>query len=170
MRSRSILLAAALVVLGAQAAAQPAPPPPAGDTKARAAGRKAGEIVSQPAKDVGLMKTQIPPILEAAARAPYATRGLSTCKQYGQEIARLNAALGPDFGAAGPVTENRAGALASAGGQTVVNSLIPFRGLVREVSGAGPAQRRLNAALDAGYARRGFLRGIYQQRKCRPAF
>jgi hypothetical protein len=76
--------------------------------------------------------------------------------------------LGPDFGAS-PITENRAGAFASAGGQAVVNSLIPFRGLVREVSGAGPAQRRLNAALDAGYARRGYLRGIYVTRKCKPA-
>ncbi len=41
-----------------------------------------------------------------------------------------------------------------------MNSLIPFRGLVREVSGAGPAERRLNAAIDAGIARRGFLRGL----------
>lgn len=150
--------------------AQANPPPPAGDTKMKAAGRKAGEIVSQPVRDVGLMKKDIPPILIKAAEAPYSVRGLNTCRQYGLEIARLNTALGPDFGAAAPISENRAGAFASAGGQAVINSIIPFRGLVREVSGAGPAQRRLNAALDAGYARRGFLRGIYKQRNCKPAF
>jgi hypothetical protein len=149
------------------ALAQPNPPHP-GETRAETVGRKTGEIVSQPAKDVGLMKTEIPPILQAAADAPYATKGLSACKALGLEIARLNTALGPDFGAS-PITENRAGAFASAGGQAVINSLIPFRGLVREVSGAGPAQRRLNAALDAGYARRGYLRGIYVTRKCKPA-
>ncbi len=43
------------------------------------------------------------------------------------------------------------------------------RGLVREVSGAAPAERRKNAAIDAGYARRGYLRGVYETRRCKPA-
>ncbi len=50
--------------------------------------------------------------------------------------------------------ENRAGKLAEAGGKAVINSIIPFRSLLREVTGAAPADRRLNAALDASYARR----------------
>jgi len=49
----------------------------------------------------------------------------------------------------------------------VVNSLIPLRGLVREVSGAAPADRRLEAAIDAGLARRGYLRGLAVSRGCR---
>ena len=49
----------------------------------------------------------------------------------------------------------------------MVNSLIPFRGIVREVSGAAPAERRLAAAIDAGFARRGFLRGVLSARGCR---
>ena len=53
------------------------------------------------------------------------------------------------------------------GPKTVVNAIIPFRGLVREISGAAPEQRRLNDAIDAGFARRGFLRGIATSRKCR---
>jgi hypothetical protein len=59
------------------------------------------------------------------------------------------------------------GKLAEAGGKSVVNAIIPFRGLVRELSGAGPAQRRLEADIQAGYARRGFLRGVATARKCR---
>jgi hypothetical protein len=52
----------------------------------------------------------------------------------------------------------------------VVNTLIPFRGLIREISGAAPAQRRLNAAIDAGFARRGYLRGVLRTRGCKTPF
>ena len=38
---------------------------------------------------------------------------------------------------------------------------------VREVSGAAPQERRLRAAIQAGFARRGFLRGVATARKCR---
>ena len=47
--------------------------------------------------------------------------------------------------------------------------IVPVRGLVREVSGAASAQRELEAAIAAGFARRGFLRGVYQTRGCKPA-
>ena len=69
-------------------------------------------------------------------------------------------------GAGGGLADN----LAEAGGKTVVNAIIPFRGLVRELTGAAPADRRLNAALDAGYARRGFLRGVHAKQGCRTTF
>jgi hypothetical protein len=127
----------------------------------------AGRIVSQPAKDVGAAKTKIPPALVAASADPYGMNGLGTCKQIAAAFRSMTDVLGPDFKVGDTKTENRAGKLAEAGGQTVVNSLIPFRGLVREVTGAAPAQRRLNRALDAGYARRGFLRGLYTARKCK---
>ena len=51
----------------------------------------------------------------------------------------------------------------------IVNSLIPFRGLVREVTGAAPAERRLQAAIGAGLARRGYLRGLAETRHCKMA-
>jgi len=47
-----------------------------------------------------------------------------------------------------------------------VNTLLPFRGIVREVSGAAPAERKLAAAVGAGFARRGYLRGLHQARRC----
>ena len=80
----------------------------------------------------------------------------------------LNEILGPDFASADDKKENRAGKLAEAGGKSIVNALIPFRGLIREISGAAPAKRRLDAAIDAGFARRGFLRGVYRARGCTP--
>jgi len=132
--------------------------------------KKSVEIGSQPARDVGVMKRQIPTILLEAKEDPYSLKGLKTCKQLAAEISMLNEVLGADYVAGAETKENRAGKLAEAGGKTVINSIIPFRGLVREVSGAAPADRRLKAALDAGYARRGFLRGVHANRGCRTTF
>ncbi|WP_157220321.1 hypothetical protein [Flavisphingomonas formosensis] len=129
--------------------------------------RTGGKIVAQPAHDVGLAKTKIPPVLEAARDNPYGTAGLKTCAQIGSARRALNDVLGPDFDVKPEKKENRAGKLAEAGGKSVVNAFIPFRGLVREISGAAPEERRLNEAISAGYARRGFLRGLAASRRCR---
>lgn len=128
--------------------------------------KRGGEIVTQPIQDVGARKIEIPPILDQAQDDPYSLDGMRTCTQIRRETAALTEALGPDFAVGGKKRENKAGRLAEAGGKTIVNAIIPFRGLVREISGAGPAQRRLNKAIDAGFARRGFLRGVALGRRC----
>ena len=84
-------------------------------------------------------------------------------------IAQLTQVVGPDFTAGVAMKENRAGRVAEAGGKTIVNTIIPFRGLVRELTGGAPAQRLLNAAIDAGHARRGFLHGLHRARRYRTA-
>ena len=85
------------------------------------------------------------------------------------ELGALNAVLGDDFTADKEANENRTGKIAEAVGKTVVNSLIPFRGLVREISGAAPAERRLQAAVTAGIARRGYIRGMAAAKGCKIA-
>jgi hypothetical protein len=130
-------------------------------------GKRAGDIASQPVRDVGAQKIKVPPVVEQAAAAPYSLKGLRTCAQLNRAIFELNDVLGPDYAGAVTVRENKAGKLAEAGGKTIVNAFIPFRSLVREVSGAAPAERRLNAAIRASFARRGFLRGVATARKCR---
>jgi len=128
---------------------------------------KAGSIASQPVRDVGVSKKKIPPILEKAAQAPYAMPKNRKCSTLSDEIIQLNAVLGPDYADAEEAKkENRAGKFAEAGGKMVVNSLIPFRGVVREISGAAPAKRRYQAAIASGLARRGFLRGLAKARRC----
>jgi hypothetical protein len=175
MNIRAILLIPALA-LTAAAPPENAAELPKGETNSTAAEQpnrlrsvrdSAGRIVSQPARDVGAAKTKFPPALIEARNDPYGVKGLKTCKNIAAAFHSLTDVLGPDFQAGEVRRENRAGKLAEAGGQTVVNSIIPFRGLVREVTGAAPAQRRLNKMIDAGYARRGFLRGLYTARKCR---
>jgi hypothetical protein len=144
--------------------------PEQGESWTTEARKKSVEIGTQPVRDVGVMKRQIPPILEKAQQEPYSLKGLKTCKQLAAEVTELNTVLGPDYKVGNELKENKAGKLAEAGGKTVVNAIIPFRGLVRELTGAAPADRRLNAALDAGYARRGFLRGVHAKQKCRTTF
>lgn len=129
--------------------------------------QKAGDIAVQPAKDVGIAKTKIPPVLQRAVEAPYALPKPRSCKAINADIAELTEALGPDFGTGTKNNEDRTGKIVEAGGKTIVNTLIPFRGLVREVSGAGPAQRRLQAAISTGMARRGFLRGYARAKGCK---
>lgn len=128
---------------------------------------KAGRVATQPARDVGIAKTSIDPVLQEALRNPYAPAGNGRCPAITAELARLNAALGPDFDYDTKANEDKAERLALAGGQMLVNTLIPFRGLVREISGAAPAERRKASAISAGTARRGYLRGIAQGKKCR---
>jgi hypothetical protein len=128
---------------------------------------RAGSIASQPARDLDAGRTKVPPLLQQAIANPYSTAGTGSCARVAASIRALNGVLGPDFGVGSAANEGRASRIAEAGGRSVVNSLVPFRGLVREVSGAAPAQRRLNAAMDAGYARRGFLRGLARARGCK---
>ena len=167
-----LLLAAVLAPAGhGRAETAASPEPRAEPSAAGAARRKAGEIITQPVRDVGVSRPDIPPVLLEAVKEPYSLQGLKTCRQLSAAVIALSAELGPDYEPGGvPRKENRGARLAEAGGKTVVNSLIPFRQLVREISGAAPAQRSLNAAVDAGLARRGFLRGVHRQRGCRTPF
>ena len=152
----------------APATAEPAKP---AEPSAFVQGRdRAAEIATQPTRDVGMHKAKIPPSLVKAVESPYGLAGLKTCRQLATEISDLNGAIGSDFEAGTKYHENHAVKLAEAGGKAVVNSLIPFRGIVREVSGAAPADRRYDAAVNMGYARRGFLRGVYLQRRCKPIY
>ena len=124
-------------------------------------------IATEPARDVGVGRERIPPALEAARASPYGLGGTRACAGIAGMLRDLDSALGPDFDS-GPARQgSRAGRIAEAGGRAVVNTIIPFRGVVRELSGSADADRRMQAAVDAGRARRGFLRGLAQARGCR---
>jgi len=137
-------------------------------TMAEATAEKAAEIATQPARDLGMAKPEIPPALVAATQNPYGLQSTANCPEVNAEITRLNEHLGDDYELSVARDENKAGKVAAAGGRAVVNSIIPFRGLVRELTGAAEAKRRYDDAVDAGYARRGFLRGVQVMRSCPP--
>ncbi|MFA9200362.1 MAG: hypothetical protein ACEQR8_04115 [Cypionkella sp.] len=131
----------------------------------------AEDVALTPVEDLNLKKDAIPPALLAAAADPYASAGLRKCADIAAAIAPLDAALGPDMDVADVAGERvSAGAVA----KSVVASFIPFRGVIRELTGAADHQREFQAAIYAGAVRRGFLKGLGQQMKCaypaRPAF
>jgi hypothetical protein len=126
---------------------------------------RAEKIVTQPARDIGIGKEEIPPILQWAVDATYAPPK-GRCAAILSELKDFDAVLGPDFDAL-QKDDDKVTKLAEAGGQMLVNSLIPFRGVVREVSGAAAKDRRMLAAVNAGIARRGYLRGLSVARGCK---
>jgi hypothetical protein len=158
------------LALAAAAAAQPAN---ARDRQQPAATREpdAQDIAMTPLTDLNLSKDEIPAILAAAAEDPYTSDGLSRCPEIEAAIADLDAVLGPDMDVAtGESDRLSTGRMA----KSVVASFIPFRGILRELTGAAEQERDWRAAIYAGSIRRGFLKGLGQQKGCaypaRPAF
>lgn len=148
-----VLLSAALLIAAAPALAQ-------------RADKVAGDAAMTPVEDVNLKKREIPPVLVSASADPYSPQGTRNCGQLNVALGELDAVLGPDFDSE---EERKTGLTTTSVAKSVVGSFIPFRGVIREVSGAAGAERRYNAAVDAGIARRGFLRGIAKSRGCKRA-
>jgi hypothetical protein len=129
-------------------------------------GDKAENIVRQPVKDVGLMRENPPEVLKDAQRAPYSLAGIKRCQDIRRAIGELDVVLGPDVDAVDEKGDALPERLAEAGAKSIVNSLIPFRGIVREATGAAEADRKFRMMVAAGMARRGFLKGIAKERNC----
>ncbi|HET9159901.1 MAG TPA: hypothetical protein VFN88_04760, partial [Caulobacteraceae bacterium] len=86
------------------------------------------------------------------------------CQTLVGEIAELNAALGPDVDVAPTKASRNAEELV---GEAVRGAVgLPFRGVVRRVTGAEAHDRQLRRAVTAAVARRGFLRGVALGRDC----
>ena len=123
-----------------------------------------GDAVATPASDLNLKKDTIPPLLLAAQERPYVLTGLKRCTDIAAAVGELDAVLGPDVDlpadTKGRVTAGRVA-------QAAVGSFIPFRGLIREISGANEQQRKVQAAVQAGIARRAYLKGVGEARGCR---
>jgi hypothetical protein len=132
------------------------------------AGQVMGDIATQPLQDLNVKNKRIPEVLELARGGPYELAGAGNCAAINRNIAALSNVLGTDFDTPEDRRPNR-GRQAANVGKSVVQSLIPFRGVIREVTGAAGAQREWDAAVDAGIARRGFLRGVARMRGCRVA-
>jgi hypothetical protein len=126
-----------------------------------------GSVIATPAQDLNLKRTDVPEVLRKAAEHPYDIAGLRTCRDIAAEIARLDEALGADADA--PAADDN-----EAGGKRTavtalglgVQALIPYRGVIRQISGANAADRALAATIQVGFARRGFLKGRAVEMNC----
>lgn len=123
----------------------------------------AEDVATTPVSDLNLRKDEIPKLLLDAQQRPYDVTGLSRCPDIAARVRELDAVLGEDF----DLPQGRANGM-SAGrvAQSVVGSFIPFRGVIREVSGANSHERKMAAAIDAGIARRAFLKGYGEGKRC----
>lgn len=155
-----ILLLATMAAAPALAQAQPQ------QSDGERIGDKAENIARQPMKDVGIMRENPPEVLKDAQRAPYSLAGIKNCRDFRRAVIGLDNVLGPDVDAVDEKGDALPERLAEAGAKSIVNSLIPFRGIVREATGAAEADRKFRMMVAAGMARRGFLKGVAKERQC----
>jgi hypothetical protein len=139
-------------VLGAPVAAQVNPDRP-----------NAGDVAMTPLDDLGITSKDIPEVLLRAVLDPYTMEHMHTCNSMTAEIMRLDGVLGEDYDA---YAEGQGGFDVGRAAQSLVGSIIPFRGVVREVTGAAGKDRDMAAAITAGMVRRGFLKGVGMERGC----
>lgn len=111
---------------------------------------------------------EAPAKLVAVQADPYSLAGLKKCAAIQQEIVELDEVLGPDVNeteeqSTAKKRERTAGRVAG----SVAGSIIPFRSLIGEITGANAERRRYAEAVYAGTVRRGFLKGVGLERGCK---
>ena len=133
-------------------------------------GKQLTQAATTPLTDLNLVQAEIPPILSAAQKAPYALPSDRSCPALANEIQALDSALGADLDM--PATPSNPG-LVERGGQAAVGAvrgaaedLVPFRSWVRKLSGAERYSKEVAAAIAAGTIRRAFLKGLGQAAEC----
>lgn len=137
--------------------------------KPRTVRDRAGGIATQPLRDLNVVPATIPKTLQSIQADPYDTRHLDNCAVIARAVTALDAVLPPDVDDAVYTGDPRGvgEALMDVGGDMVAG-LMPFRGVVRAVSGASIAEARRRHAVNRGEARRSFLKGIGLARGCVP--
>ncbi len=161
---RSLLPVLAMACMGTPLAAKD--PPKAAEPEKPMNDRdvSASDVATTPLSDLNIKKGEIPQLLITAQEKPYDLSGISRCSQFAAAVGELDAVLGEDIDIAA-VKNNRTSAGKVA--QSVVGAFIPFRGVIRELSGANSQDRKIQTAIYAGSVRRAFLKGVGQQRGCR---
>lgn len=127
--------------------------------------RTVESAVMTPVNDVGLDKIEIPAYL-VRLTDPYANTPAS-CASLRTEVSRLDGLLGDDVDIPENVAERREQNALNATSSTLGSVLIPFRGVVRAVSGAASNARDARKAYERGLVRRAYLKGMAKQMDCR---
>jgi len=118
---------------------------------------------SQPVRDLNLMGDEPGDYLVTVVNDPYSVPP-PDCSALNGEIARLDEILGADVDAPRKSDDDMVGAITLAAVRNVTR--LPFRGVIREVTGAAPKERAMRQALLAGAVRRAYLKGMRVTLKC----
>lgn len=156
----------ALCLIAASLAACSTPP---ADPKP-SSGEQFAQVATTPLTDLNLVRADIPPVLAAAQKAPYAVPSDRSCEALAKDVQALDAALGADLDtpatAANPSLVERGGDVAMVAVHDAAGGIVPFRGWVRKLSGAERYAKDVAAAIAAGTIRRAYLKGLGQSAGC----
>ena len=127
---------------------------------------------SAPLDDFNLRRREIPQVL-AKLKAPYGPPGEITCAGILMDVAELDAVLGLDWDSGTPDERLDTEVLADEAADAALNAVrnvstgwIPFRGLVRQATGAESHEKKYNQAFKIGAQRRAYLKGYGQALGC----
>jgi hypothetical protein len=132
------------------------------------------KAIEAPLADLNLVQEKIPPVLQAAIKAPYALPAQRACPDLADEVRALDGVLGADLDTPPTVANpglvergtNMVGDAANDALRGAAESVIPFRGWVRKLDGAERHSKEVAAAIAAGSVRRAFLKGVGQTLGC----
>lgn len=130
---------------------------------------KAREVIRQPFKDLNVMQDVIPEALLKAKADPYARPQEASCHAVRVEIYALDYALGDDLDARTAADDSLSKKIANETyslARGAASGVIPYRGVLRRVSGAEKHARLINEARLAGAARRSYLKGFGESLGC----
>ena len=154
----------------------PPPPSPQGEIQMpdRAGTANLTTAAQAPLHDLNISRQGIPPILLAAITNPYDRPVPLDCGEITRQVRALTIALGADFDEPetpqAPSLTQKNGKVALAIVHGAAETLLPFAGFVRTLSGAQRHDQLVIEAITAGSVRRGYLKGLGESRRCqRPA-
>ena len=125
-----------------------------------------------PLRDLGVAKTNIPEVLLQALSDPYARPPRNYgCSYLAALVKPLDDVLGPDMDLTPVVSDENLldrGKVMGVAADVASSALIPFRGVVRKISGAEAHDRLVQSAYVAGSIRRAYLKGLGEAKGCSP--
>jgi hypothetical protein len=155
---------------GAPNAAQlGAPPSPQLVTPSQEGSKSLTTAAEAPLHEMNLVGQKIPPVLLAALADPYASPSPPTCDTLADAVADLTVALGPDFDNLPPTGRKKlteSGGLGLQLANSAAGSLLPFHGYIGYLTGATKRDQLILRALNAGSARRAYLKGLGEAQRC----
>ncbi|MCI4643434.1 MAG: hypothetical protein MRY64_01490 [Hyphomonadaceae bacterium] len=167
----SFLLAASLCACASQGGTSAGD---AADSAVQQTGDGLTDAALSPLEDLNLKRTQIPPVL-ADLSTTYGLPEPLSCQSIADEVTRLTAVLGQDNDIPPPEGDDedrgqwaadKSSEAALGAVESSARGFIPFRGLVREVTGANSHASKVARAYQFGLTRRAFLKGYGQAMGC----
>lgn len=178
LRMKNTLLGLTLALFATACASTPDPSPDAPqhpsatDRAIQQSQDGFSDAAMSPLEDVNLKRDKIPEVIQGI-KNPYEVDIEISCDEIAAEVERLTAVLGRDWDVPPPDKEGLSTRAADGASTAFLDTVagtasgvIPFRGVVRTVTGANSHARKVRKAYERGSHRRTFLKGIGLIKEC----